>query len=61
MACWSTASLLTAPPPAVGIASALLRGVPLEEATVAVCRALPRADPDAGFTSALTELAEPRG
>lgn len=43
--------------PAVGIAYALLRGVPLAEATRAVCGVLPAARPNSGFRDALARLA----
>ncbi len=42
--------------PTVGIAYAMLRGVPLDEATRAVCRVLPAADPNRGFRAALARL-----
>lgn len=43
--------------PAAGIAYALLRGAPLDEATAAVCGALPAAHPNSGFRDALKRLA----
>lgn len=43
--------------PAVGIAYALRLGVPLDEASAAVCGALPAAHPNPGFRAALTRLA----
>lgn len=43
--------------PAAGIAYALLRGVSLDEATDAVCGALPAAHLNSGFTHALKRLA----
>ncbi len=46
--------------PTVGIAYAMLRGVPLDEALPAVCDALPAADPNSGFRAALKRL-EGRG
>ena len=42
--------------PTVGIAYAMLQGVPLAEATDAVCRVLPAASPNAGFRAALARL-----
>lgn len=42
--------------PTVGIAYAMLRGVPLDEALPGVCSVLPAAHPNAGFRKALTRL-----
>lgn len=42
--------------PAVGIAYAMLRGVPLEESTAEVCAVLPAAHPNAGFRAALRRI-----
>lgn len=42
--------------PTVGIAYAMLRGVPLSEAMPAVCGALPAAHPNHGFRQALSRL-----
>lgn len=42
--------------PAVGIAYAMLRGVPLAEALPAVCAVLPAAHPNSGFRRALSRL-----
>lgn len=42
--------------PAVGIAYAMLLGIPLERAYAAVCRALPAASPNPGFRRALARL-----
>ena len=42
--------------PAVGVAYAMLRGVPLAEALPAVCSALPAAHPNSGFRRALSRL-----
>ncbi|PWD51204.1 ribosylglycohydrolase [Serinibacter arcticus] len=42
--------------PTVGIAYAMLRDVPLAEATAAVCRVLPAASPNAGFRAALARF-----
>ena len=44
--------------PAVAIAYAMLRGVPLEEALPAVCAVLPAAHPNRGFRAALRRLEE---
>ncbi|MFZ2240697.1 MAG: ADP-ribosylglycohydrolase family protein [Gordonia amarae] len=46
--------------PAVGIAYALERGIGLDEATSAVCAALPQGDPNQGFRKALGRLAAQR-
>jgi ADP-ribosyl-[dinitrogen reductase] hydrolase len=43
--------------PAVAIAYALRRGVPLDEAMDTVCRVLPMAEPTRGFRAALGRLA----
>jgi ADP-ribosyl-[dinitrogen reductase] hydrolase len=43
--------------PAVAVAYALLRGVPLDEALPAVCAVLPAARPNSGFRDALARLA----
>ena len=42
--------------PTVGIAYAMLRGVPLDEALPAVCASLPAACPNTGFRDALSRL-----
>ena len=42
--------------PAVGIAYAMLRGVPLAEALPAVCSIFPAANPNSGFRRALSRL-----
>jgi ADP-ribosyl-[dinitrogen reductase] hydrolase len=47
--------------PTVGIAYAMLKGVPLAEALPAVCDALPAADPNRGFRAALQRLEDDRG
>lgn len=44
--------------PTVGIAYAMLRGIPIQEATRAVCRVLPAARPNAGSREALRRLSE---
>lgn len=45
--------------PTVGIASAMIRGVPLTDAFPAVCGALPAAHPNAGFQAALKRIEAP--
>lgn len=47
--------------PTVGIAYAMLRGVPLAEAYSSVCCVLPAARPKAGFRAALARLEEESG